>query len=77
MHAGLDLDPVTRESIRRLQAHDRALLLMIVFEGFTVAEAGRAIGLSEAAARSRWQRLRTRLSTSLPHLREFDNHGSR
>lgn len=72
----LDLDPVTRSQIRQLPADDRNLLVLIALEGFSVAQAGRALDMSEAAARSRWQRLRARLSESLPHPSQLDNTGS-
>lgn len=63
--ATLDVDPAIREAIRALPADDRALLVLIGLEGYPIAEAGALLGLTDAAARSRWQRLRTRLARHL------------
>ena len=63
--AALDLDPGLRAEIGRLSDDDRALLVLVGLEGYPVAEAGSLLGLTDAAARSRWQRLRMRLSSRL------------
>jgi RNA polymerase sigma-70 factor (ECF subfamily) len=62
---GLSLDPALLAEIRRLGEVDRALLVLIGIEGFSIAQAGAALDLTEAAARSRWQRLRRRMASRL------------
>jgi RNA polymerase sigma-70 factor (ECF subfamily) len=49
-------------SVKRL---DRQLLMLTAVEGFSVAEAATAVGLSEAAAKMRLSRTRKRLHTSI------------
>lgn len=61
--ADLDVDPSLRAAIRALGATDRRLLALVALEGYPLREAGAVLGLSESAARSRWQRVRRRLAT--------------
>jgi RNA polymerase sigma-70 factor (ECF subfamily) len=58
----LDVDPNLVTSIRGLNHVDQKLLALVALEGFPLREAAEAIGLSEQAARSRWQRVRRRLA---------------
>ncbi|HET9932858.1 MAG TPA: sigma-70 family RNA polymerase sigma factor [Polyangiaceae bacterium] len=48
-----------------LEARDRALLLLAELEGYSAAEIGKELGLSEGAVRTRLSRLRQRLRVDL------------
>ena len=50
-----------------LSLRDRELLLLVAWEGMTVAEAGQSLGLKAPAARARYSRIRRRLRQSLEH----------
>lgn len=62
----LDVDPELLASIRALGNVDRQLLALVALEDYPLREAAQALGLSEQAARSRWQRIRRRLATEHP-----------
>lgn len=49
------------EAVSRLDEGDRALFIHCAIEGKKPTEAGRLLGMTDAAAIKRWQRLRTRL----------------
>lgn len=57
-----------REILSLSRQEDRHLAVLTAIEGFTVAEAAAAVGISEAAARMRLSRLRSQLAeaTSTP-----------
>lgn len=59
---GLDVDPALLAAITSLNATDRQLLSLVALEDYPLRVAAEALGLSEQAARSRWQRLRRRLA---------------
>lgn len=57
------LDAAQRaERVRRLSAVDRHLLALVHLEGFSLREAGAALGISADAAKTRLARVRARLS---------------
>jgi RNA polymerase sigma-70 factor (ECF subfamily) len=56
-----DLNEV-RAAIDRLPANQAELVRLVHWEGFSVVEAARILGLSESTARGRYQRARTRLA---------------
>ncbi len=56
-----DLDEV-RAAIERLPANQADLVRLVHWDGFSVVEAARILGLSESTARGRYQRARTRLA---------------
>jgi RNA polymerase sigma factor (sigma-70 family) len=55
-----------RAAIARCGKADAALLALTALEGFTIREAGAALGLSESAAKMRLSRLRVNLRADLP-----------
>lgn len=55
----IDLD--LRRALDELRARDRELVLLVAWEGFSVADAGRALGLKPDAARARYSRARIML----------------
>lgn len=57
--ASPDLD--LRAALQRLSEKDRELVLLVAWDGFTVADAGRVIGVSPDAARARYSRARAAL----------------
>ncbi len=61
--ASPDID--LRAALRRLSEKDRELVLLVAWDGFTVADAGRIIGVSPDAARARYARARTKLREML------------
>jgi RNA polymerase sigma-70 factor (ECF subfamily) len=62
------LGPALQAQLGGLRPVDRHLLLLTAVEGFTIAEAGEVLGLSEAAAKMRLSRVRRRLRSSLAPL---------
>lgn len=54
-------------AVHALGPADAGLLLLVALEGYGVAEAGAALGLSPGAARVRLHRARKRLQTRLTH----------
>lgn len=62
----LDVDPQLVQTIRGLRASEQQLVVLVALEGYSLREAGQALGLSEAAARSRWQRIRHEIATRHP-----------
>jgi len=54
-----------RETIRSAKPVDGDLLAMTALEGFSVGDAAVAVGLTEAAARSRLSRFRSQLRTQI------------
>ncbi len=63
VHETADNDTVS--ALHALKSKDRELVMLIVWDGFGVAEAGSLIGLSATAARSRYSRARKTLQTRL------------
>lgn len=59
----LAVDPELLDSIRALRRTDQELLVLVALEGVPLREAAEVLGLSEQAARSRWQRVRGRIAT--------------
>lgn len=59
------IDSQLREAISSLAPKDRELFLLITWDGFGVAEAGRHLSLRPEAARARYSRIKQRLRASL------------
>ena len=60
---GIDVE--LREALARLPVKDREIVLLVAWEGFSVADAGRVMKVSPEAARARYSRARARLRTML------------
>ena len=60
------VDPRLAEVMRVLPRVDRGLLLLTTLEGYSMAEAAAALGLTEGAARTRLSRARAKLRGQLP-----------
>jgi len=56
-----DLDEV-RTAIKRLPANQAELVRLVHWEGFSIVQAARILGLSESTTRGRYQRARNRLA---------------
>lgn len=61
--ANLDLD--LRDALSALTPKDRELVMLVAWDGFTVADAGRIVGISADAARARYSRARAKLREAL------------
>lgn len=59
------VDPRLAGALRRLPVADMQLFALVAFEDFPVAAAAAAIGISEAAAKTRLHRVRKRLKAEL------------
>ena len=59
------VDPALVLQIHDLPRKDQELLALVALEDYSLADAARALSISEQAARSRWQRLRRRLAGRL------------
>jgi RNA polymerase sigma-70 factor (ECF subfamily) len=57
----LGVDSTLREGLRSLKPADAQLFALVALEGYSVADAAGALGLSESAARTRLHRTRTKL----------------
>lgn len=57
------------DALARLKTTDRDLLLLVAWEGFSVADAGKIVGLRSEAARARYSRTRARLRVDLAGVR--------
>jgi DNA-directed RNA polymerase specialized sigma24 family protein len=55
-------------AVRKLLGDDALLVIRVAIEGFSQAEAGAALGLTEAAARKRYQRAMRRLHDALEEI---------
>lgn len=58
-------DTALTNAVAKLAKKDQELLLMVSWEGFSVAEAGAVLGLKPDAARKRYSRLRKTLQIEL------------
>jgi RNA polymerase sigma-70 factor (ECF subfamily) len=63
--AGQQLDIAVHAALASLRTKDRELVILIVWDGFGVAEAGALLGLSATAARTRYSRARKQLKVSM------------
>ena len=63
------LDQDVASALRTLKAEDLHLVSLVVFEDYTLAAAGAVLGLSPAAAKSRFHRARQRLKAALADAR--------
>jgi RNA polymerase sigma factor (sigma-70 family) len=59
------IDHQVAAALRSLPAADLRLVSLVALEGFTIADAASALGLSSAAAKTRLHRVRVRLRTIL------------
>ena len=60
--ADLDVDPALLSAIGALSPTDQHLLALVALEDYTLRAAAETLGITEQAARSRWQRVRRRLA---------------
>ncbi len=63
--AGQQFDTEMHAALASLRSQDRELVILIVWDGFGVAEAGALLGLSATAARTRYSRARKQLRASM------------
>lgn len=62
LRADWDVSPALLAGIRALSHTDQQLLALVGLEDYPLRAAAQALGLTEQAARSRWQRIRRRLA---------------
>lgn len=62
LRADWDVSPALLAGIRGLSHTDQQLLALVGLEDYPLRAAAQALGLTEHAARSRWQRIRRRLA---------------
>lgn len=58
-------DTELRSALAALTPKDREIVLLVAWDGFSVADAGRILGVSPEAARARYSRARARLRQQL------------
>jgi RNA polymerase sigma-70 factor (ECF subfamily) len=63
---------VVRQALAQLPYEQRACLVLVDLEGYTVAEVAQMLGVAEGTIKSRCSRGRARLATLLGHLRNPD-----
>ena len=61
----IDEDAEVRDAIARLAPDQAELVRLIHWEGFSIAEAGKILGISASTARTRYQRARADLKAAL------------
>ena len=66
LSGALGVDPLLLTAIRDLPALDQQLLALVALEGYPLADAAIALNMSTQAARSRWQRIKRRLTRAAP-----------
>lgn len=59
------LDPRLHRALRQLSEEDVALLILVVLEDFTIADAAAVLGLSPGGAKTRLHRARQRIRKTL------------
>ena len=64
-YAAIPEDPLLADAIGRLGTKDQELLLLVAWEGFSIADAGATLGLKPDAARKRYSRLKHALRAQL------------
>lgn len=69
-NVGLDLD--LRTALRALPPKDRELVLLVAWEGFSVADASQLLGPTAVGGRARYSRARKRLRQSLSAANSLD-----
>lgn len=67
-----DTAMVVRQALAQLPYEQRASLVLVDLEGYTVAEVAQMLGVAEGTIKSRCSRGRARLATLLGHLRNPD-----
>ena len=73
----LDLDPRLQRALRQLADEDVALLTLVVFEDFTIADAAAVLGLNPGGAKTRLHRARQRIRKTLPDFQiAYDQAGA-
>lgn len=63
--AGPEPDLELRAALATLSARDRELVLLVGWDGFSVADAGRILSITPEAARARYSRARSKLRQQL------------
>lgn len=61
----LDRDLELRSALASLKPKERELVLLVAWDGFSVADAGKILGIQPGAARTRYSRVRTKLRAQL------------
>jgi RNA polymerase sigma-70 factor (ECF subfamily) len=62
LRVDLDVDPRLLAEIKALPRTDQQMIALVALEDYPLRAAAEILGLSEQAARSRWQRIRRRLA---------------
>jgi RNA polymerase sigma-70 factor (ECF subfamily) len=65
---GVDTAIVIERALMRLPIEQRAAIVAVDMQGFSVAEAARLLGIPEGTVKSRRSRARSKLATTLGHL---------
>jgi DNA-directed RNA polymerase specialized sigma24 family protein len=69
---GPDTKLVLQEALAALPDDQRAPILLVDVEGYSVAEAAKMLGIAEGTVKSRAARGRSKLAKTLAHLRSAD-----
>ena len=72
-----DTGLVVRAALAQLPPDQRAALVLLDLEGYSVAEIAEMLGIAEGTVKSRCARGRARLAVLLGHLRTSDDGGNR
>jgi RNA polymerase sigma-70 factor (ECF subfamily) len=68
---------VVRSALAQLPVDQRAALVLVDLQGYSVADAAAVLGVAEGTVKSRCARGRARLATMLGHFRDPDHPGGR
>lgn len=59
-------EPQLQQALDRLSRHELTLATLVMLEGYPIADAAEALGITTAAAKSRLHRIRLRIRETLP-----------
>jgi RNA polymerase sigma-70 factor (ECF subfamily) len=60
-----EIDPEIKTAIRSLSLHDQGLVSLVLIEGYPIADAATALGITPGTARTRLSRLKAKLRNDL------------
>ncbi len=72
-HPPVPVEPDLRAALGKLSQNDRELILLVAWDGFSVIDAARVLGIRAGAARTRYSRARARLRGLLQRATPDDN----
>jgi RNA polymerase sigma-70 factor (ECF subfamily) len=73
LHPPIPVEPDLRAALGELSKSDRELILLVAWDGFSIVDAARVLGIRAGAARTRYSRARARLRGLIQRATPDDN----